>query len=155
MSQQDTPGIHFPPPLMFFLAGIGGLWLGRKTGWLTFVPSSLIESMALGLIGLGFVLGTWALFPFFLKGTSPLPWESDTKLLTEGPYRFSRNPMYAAMALVYIGICLQTGSGLALLLLLPLILIINRFVIAGEEVYLLRTFGTAYQTYCQTVRRWL
>ncbi|PHR54479.1 MAG: isoprenylcysteine carboxyl methyltransferase [Robiginitomaculum sp.] len=155
MSGKDNPGVHFPPPLMFFLSGLVGWQAGLRLGWLVFVPSTTIQMAALGLIVAGLALGAWSMFPFFAAGTSLLPWEPDSQLLTAGPYRFSRNPMYAGMALLYGGVCLQLGSGLALALILPLILLINRYVIAGEEAYLTRTFGETYQAYQGKVRRWL
>jgi len=155
MSQKDTPGVHFPPPFMFFLTGWAGWWLGHKMGWLVFGSSDWLDLLGVVLIVAGFALGAWALLPFLFHKTSPLPWEADDKLLVTGPYRFSRNPMYAGMALLYAGVGIGLGSGMVILLLLPLILIINRFVIAGEEAYLLRTFGEEYRTFHSKVRRWL
>ncbi|VAV86616.1 hypothetical protein MNBD_ALPHA06-2130, partial [hydrothermal vent metagenome] len=79
----------------------------------------------------------------------------DSELLVFGPYKFSRNPMYAGMALIYLGVVLILGSGLGLVLMLPLIWIMNRYVIAGEEAYLSRKFGSDYVEYQNKVRRWL
>ncbi len=151
----DNPGVRFPPPLIFFLTGLAGWFVGKVTGFLVFSLSPLLQVAALVLLGLGVVLFVWSTMPFLTHKTSLLPWTPDSKLLTAGPYRFSRNPMYAGMALLYLGLSLQLGSGLAMILILPVILVINQYVIKGEEAYLTRTFGHEYQEYQKRVRRWL
>jgi len=154
-SSTDNPGIKFPPPLIFFLTGLAGWLLGKTTGWLVFLPGLALEIGAFSLLAIGFLLFFWSMLPFLVNKTSALPWTADSKLLVGGPYRFSRNPMYASMALLYLGISLQLGSGIAIILLVPVIFIMNQYVIKGEEAYLTRTFGEEYRNYQQKVRRWL
>jgi protein-S-isoprenylcysteine O-methyltransferase Ste14 len=155
MENQDNPGIRFPPPLMFFLCGLAGWLIGNSLGFLVFEQIKATDILGLVLAVLGFLLGAWSTLPFFKAKTSMLPWTSDNKLLTSGPYRFSRNPMYASMALIYTGIGVLLGSGLVIVLLVPLIVIMNRYVIAGEEAYLTREFGDEYLEFTQKIRRWL
>jgi len=155
VEQQDNPGIRFPPPLMFLLCGLAGWLIGSRLGFLVFEQSKITGILGLVLLALGFLLGTWSMLPFLAAKTSMLPWTSDSKLLIDGPYRFSRNPMYAGMALIYSGVGVLLGSGLVIVLLVPLIVIMNRYVIAGEEAYLTRQFSDEYKTYQQKVRRWL
>ncbi len=76
-------------------------------------------------------------------------------LVTSGPYRFTRNPMYLGMASLYAGIALAFGLLWSLALLLVVLVVIDRGVIAREERYLERRFGDEYRLYKQQVRRWL
>jgi len=75
--------------------------------------------------------------------------------VVQGPYRFTRNPMYVGLAALYAGVTLLVNS-LWPLLLLPVVLVVIRWrVIAREEAYLERKFGDVYRTYTTRVRRWL
>ena len=76
-----------------------------------------------------------------MAGTTIRPDKATAKLVTDGPFRFSRNPLYLALTLMYAGFALIANSVWALFLLLPVILIMSRFVIRREEEYLARTFG--------------
>jgi len=108
------------------------------------------------MIGLaGAVLAMSGVVGFSRAKTSRVPIRPATSLVTSGPYAFTRNPMY-------LGLALATGScGLLLMtwwpiiLLIPTLVIIQRFVIVPEERYLHRRFGRDYETYARRVRRWL
>jgi protein-S-isoprenylcysteine O-methyltransferase Ste14 len=63
---------------------------------------------------------------------------------------WSRNPLYLAMTLAYVGLAIAAGSVWAIMLLIPLLVVMNIGVISREERYLEREFGDAYR-----VRRWL
>jgi len=65
------------------------------------------------------------------------------------------HPLYLALTLIYAGIALMVNSIWALLLLIPINIIISRFVIQREEEYLERTFGEDYKRYKTRVRRWI
>jgi protein-S-isoprenylcysteine O-methyltransferase Ste14 len=113
--------------------------------------------MVLGLpfFVLGIVLCVWAIGLFKRAHTSLIPVVPSAALVAEGPYRFTRNPMYLGLALIYSGTALffQLSWGL---LLLPLVLILVHFlVIVKEEHYLERRFGQVYRRYRLQVRRWL
>jgi protein-S-isoprenylcysteine O-methyltransferase Ste14 len=76
-------------------------------------------------------------------------------LVTSGPYRLTRNPMYVGMAFLYGAFALAFGVIWALITL-PLVLIaVDRLVIAREEPYLEARFGEQYREYTRRVRRWL
>lgn len=77
------------------------------------------------------------------------------KPATAGPYRITRNPMYLALSLLYLGIGLMTGGIWVLGLIIPAVVTMNLGVIAREERYLERKFGPAYLSYKTSVRRWL
>ena len=78
-----------------------------------------------------------------------------TALATDGPYRLSRNPIYLALTLFYLGIGVAAGSLWVLVLVAPALLVMHLGVIRREERYLERTFGAAYLDYARRVRRWI
>ena len=78
-----------------------------------------------------------------------------TALVDTGIYRFTRNPMYVGMALLYAGLALGFASGAALLLLPVVLVIIQTQVIAREERYMEAKFGANYLDYKRRVRRWV
>ncbi len=152
--ERDISGVIAPPPLIF-LAG-----LGVGFGVEALLPGSSVPD-ALGWILGGALLlaGIVLLFlferEFQRKKTAANPWRPTTAIASDGPYRFTRNPAYVGMALVYVGIAL-CSQALWVLLPLPVVLaIIDRGVIAREERYLERKFGQEYLDYKGRVRRWL
>lgn len=70
-------------------------------------------------------------------------------------YAITRNPIYLGMAVAYVGAGLALGTGWVIGTLVPMIVVMNRGVIAREERYLTRLFGAEYETYRRRVRRWL
>lgn len=76
-------------------------------------------------------------------------------LLTGGPYRFSRNPGYLALALLYAGTGILLDSPWILLLLIPAMLLVHFALIIREEHHLAHTFGREYRIQKKRVRRWL
>jgi protein-S-isoprenylcysteine O-methyltransferase Ste14 len=83
------------------------------------------------------------------------PYTPSQALVTDGPYRLTRNPGYLGMALTYAGIAIACNAPWALVPLPAAIAVIDRGVIAREERYLTRKFGTPYEDYKRRVRRWI
>ena len=83
------------------------------------------------------------------------PMKPTTALVTEGPLRYSRNPIYVALTLLYLGVAFLVNAWWILLLVVPVLLVIRYGVIAREEAYLTRKFGDAYRQYTAQVRCWL
>jgi len=104
---------------------------------------------------LGVLLSATALRVFRKAGTSPIPIKPTTALTFEGPYRFTRNPMYLSLALVTLAIALWLDVVWIAVALIAVVLLIDRSVIAREERYLERKFGEPYLAYKARVRRWL
>lgn len=92
---------------------------------------------------------------FRRAGTHVAPGQPAAALVTAGPYRFTRNPIYIGFVLVYFGLSIVLTSVWILLLLLPVVLILQRGVVLREEAYLERKFGEAYRAYTARVPRWL
>jgi protein-S-isoprenylcysteine O-methyltransferase Ste14 len=151
---RDSAGVVAPPPLIF----LGGLAIGF--GLEALLPgSSVPDAVQWTLGGLLLVAGLTLLVSFnslFNRhDTAVEPWKPTTAIVTTGPYRFTRNPAYLGMALVYMGIALM-ASALWVLLPLPVVLaVMNNGVIKREERYLERKFGTEYLDYKSRARRWV
>jgi len=142
-----------PPPLIYLVPLALGLLLHRR------YPFELPGRKVTMVVGLACMLAAAIVLPALLSfrraATRPEPWRPATALVTDGPYRFSRNPMYLGFTLLYLGIALLFGS-LWPFLFLPLVLSVMHFgVIVREEAYLERRFGDAYREYRRRVNRWL
>jgi protein-S-isoprenylcysteine O-methyltransferase Ste14 len=77
------------------------------------------------------------------------------RLTTEGPFRYTRNPGYVAMSMLYAGMAVVHDSMWAILFLPVVVLVIQREVIGRVERYLERAFGEEYRDYKTKVRRWV
>lgn len=107
------------------------------------------------IILLAVALGFWAVGLFRRARTGVVPFSEATTLVRGGPYRFTRNPMYLAMAGVLVGTAIWLGSLTPWLVLPAFIGIIVERFIRPEEAMLERVFGSAYLEYKAAVRRWL
>ena len=78
-----------------------------------------------------------------------------TRLVTDGPFRFTRNPMYLSLMILYIGGTLAFTLSWGVVWLVPVFLALRYGVIAREEQYMKGKFGDEYDAYTRRVRRWL
>ncbi len=152
--KSDTSGIRVPPPVYYVAAFLVGVVfeLILPTSW---PPVGVRLAAALLAGGAWLALDGAAMVFFRRAGTSMVPMNPTTALVTSGPYRFTRNPMYVGMAFLYVALAFAFGVIWALVFLPIVIVVIDRFVIAREEPYLERKFGQAYRDYKARVRRWL
>ena len=152
----DHAGVRVPPPLIFLALVVIGPLLDRLLG---FTPLRLGEPLRTVLVivlvfaGLAIVLA--AIRGFARAGTRVEPWAPSSAIVSDGLYRFSRNPMYVGMAIVMLGLALILSSLSSLLMVIVGVLVIDRFVIRREEAYLEGKFGEDYRAYRRRVRRWL
>ncbi len=150
----DGSGVRIPPPLIY----VAGFFVGVALE-LTFPIGAL--PLGVGLAGALIGGGLWlaldgsAMMLFRRAGTSMVPMRPTTALVTSGPYRVTRNPMYVGMACLYLGLALSLGVIWALALLPIVLLMVDRLVIVREESYLEARFGVEYREYTSRVRRWL
>ena len=157
MPPPPHPGVHFPPPLLFVL-GLGVGWLLHRAWPLLLLPAGYrAAGLVLGWTGVLLWAGltAWAMATFRRARTAIFPNRPATGVVREGPYRFTRNPMYLAMVLLYVGVSLLMNSGWALLLLPLVLALLYVSVIRREERYLAAAFGAEYEAYRARVRRWL
>jgi protein-S-isoprenylcysteine O-methyltransferase Ste14 len=152
--ERDNPGIRVPPPLIYVGPLILGLVLDRRRH-VPFLPRGVARGLSWALLGSGALLNGWFLRTIRktavpIRTDKPVP-----RLTTEGPFRYSRNPSYLALAMIYAGIA-SVRNSLWVILLLPLVvMVIQREVIGREERYLERAFGEEYVAYKAQVRRWV
>lgn len=151
------PGVRFPPPLLFVF-GLAAGWLLHRVYPLPLLGAAerslaVVPGWSLILVSLG--LTAWALVSFRRAHTAVIPNRPATMLVLGGPYRFTRNPMYLSLVLLYLGVSLLVDSVWTLLLLPLLLFILYAAVIRREERYLAAAFGPGYLEYCARVRRWL
>jgi protein-S-isoprenylcysteine O-methyltransferase Ste14 len=156
---RDSPGVAgviAPPPLIF----LGFLGLAAVLEAVVPTPATDLfpyvrytAGMVLFIIGL--VIGVAGLQGLRASGTNISTDLPATALVVDGIYSWSRNPLYLATTLAYVGLAIAAGSAWAIMLLIPLLVVINIGVIFREERYLERKFGDAYRAYKSRVRRWL
>ena len=113
------------------------------------------RAIGIPLIPLGFVLPVWADRLFKKAGTTIKPFHESSAIITSGPYRFTRNPIYLGLAVMLLGIAISLGTLLPFFVIPFFVIIINVRVIPVEEQMLRETFGQQYTEYCKKVRRWI
>jgi protein-S-isoprenylcysteine O-methyltransferase Ste14 len=151
----DSAQVRIRPPLAWVFAVIAGLVLD----WLVplrFLPPNLPA----GLLGaivfvLALALFGWAIVTITNAGSNVPGNLPTTTIVENGPYRFTRNPIYLGMFLGLIGLALAFDTFWLLIMLVAFALLIRYAVVAREEAYLERKFGGVYRGYCTRVRRWL
>ena len=144
-----------PPPLIYFLTILEGIILQYYAPIYVFEPNIPILILAVFLFVAGCVLSVWSLFTMKAVKTSVNPYKIPTTLVIEGPYKFSRNPIYLALTSIYLAIALVLNSLWLFLLLIPMLTLLWWGVIQREEIQLEENFGEAYLAYKKRVRCWL
>jgi protein-S-isoprenylcysteine O-methyltransferase Ste14 len=150
----DNPGVVAPPPLIYAGALALGL-VANKLYPMAFLPRAVSRVLGLPLIFGGLAIGLLGFREMRRAETNVDPYKPATAIVTEGPYRFTRNPLYVGMTLVYTGITALSNALLAAMLLPLVLAVMRRGVIEREERYLERKFGDEYLAYKARVRRWL
>ena|ERR687889_1792237 len=150
----DNPGVIAPPPLIYAGALLAGLLANRRYH-IPFLPRPLVRMLGWPLIAGGIAVGLLASRQMRRAETNVSPYKPATALVTEGPYRFTRNPLYLSMTLLYGGVS-ALANALPPVLLLPLVLrLMRRGVIEREEGYLEQKFGDVYLEYKVRAPRWI
>lgn len=155
LSKQTTGfPLRLYPPLWFLIFALSAVALARLLP-ITFDLPLLAKPLALLLLSGGGVLALWAALLFKRHRTTVHPYAEASRLVTRGPYRVTRNPMYVGLllTLVALGLWLQSLSALALVPLF--VFVINRCNILPEERRLTDLFGDEYRVYRMHTRRWL
>ncbi len=150
---RQVPKLVAPPPAIFAIAIIAGAIVNRVYGFGSGGggPWSIGGG---GVIVLGVALSFWSIQQYRLANTSPDPKHRAQALVTGGPYRFSRNPLYVAAALMHVGFGIAVNMPGIVFAVIPALFILRKGVILREENYLEDLFGEEYLTYQARVRRW-
>ena len=157
--EPDAMGLGVPPPVVYLGPLLLGLLLGRRFP-LPFLPRRSRRILGLPLVGGGVLIAGWT-FRKMKSADTPIvgeplvPGKPTTTLITDGPFRHSRNPGYLAAAMVYAGIAGLANAPWPILLLPVTLLVMRRTAIEREESYLEREFGDEYLDYKGRVRRWI
>jgi protein-S-isoprenylcysteine O-methyltransferase Ste14 len=150
----DHAGVAFRPPLLL-LACLG---LGFLLRW--WIPLSMHAAILPTMIGpailvLAFAIFFWAVATM-RRGHASIPTNKPTDaIVTGGPFRFSRNPIYLSMILLQIGVGAWTESLWFFILAALSVALLRWGVISREERYLVQKFGDEYLSYMSRVRRWI
>jgi protein-S-isoprenylcysteine O-methyltransferase Ste14 len=157
MKRRDHAGVFIPPPLLYGIPLMAAAMLHAARPWS--IADGHLVVLALGglvMIATGIGIGVASVYVFRNANTTILPAGRPTTAIVEtGPYRFTRNPMYLAMCVAYLGLSLTLNNVWALVLFPFVLIVVDRSVIRREERYLTTKFGEPYQEYCGRVRRWL
>ncbi len=157
MSGNDTAGIRFHPPFLHAIGFASG-WIAAGL-WSWPIASPALRGVRLGvgvaLIALGLSVALWAALEMRRARTGIPVHHPVTALVTSGPFAWSRNPIYLALNCAYLGAAVLLNSWWPALFLAPVLIALQRLVIAREERFLATKFGDAYRSYAGRVRRWL
>jgi protein-S-isoprenylcysteine O-methyltransferase Ste14 len=150
----EHAGVHVPPPLIYVAGLLAGFGLQAVRPLPTVPPAA---GRIAGLLGTGawLALAGPSIQRFRRARTSIVPIRPTTALVTSGPYRYTRNPMYVGLTALYAGVAAWRDNPWALLLLPAVLTTVDRYVIAREERYLEGAFGDEYRRYRSRVPRWL
>lgn len=155
--QEGTPdkaGVIALPPLIYGV--VLGLGLVLHVIFpIPFLPGTLTLWLGILLIAASIPIAVSALQALGRAQTTFDARKPTTVIVTDGVFLFSRNPMYLAAMLLYLGIASLINSLWILLLVLPLMVVIQRGVVEREEQYLERKFGEEYLSHKRRIRRWI
>jgi protein-S-isoprenylcysteine O-methyltransferase Ste14 len=154
----DCPPVRFPwPPFLILVTVVSGVMLDSITGGVMkeFFTTTLLRTMGGVLIGGALALEVWSLRTLKNKKTTIWPHRSSSSLAVNGPYRFSRNPIYIAHVTFTLGIGLLVASPFIVLLTPLLAFGDQKLAIEPEERHLLAKFGEDFRTYLLQTPRWL
>ena len=148
------PGILIPPPVIY-LSGLALGFLLDQIWPVPALPDSLRYISGSVVIVVSGLVMPFVFMRFRRAGTTLNVHKPATALITEGPYRFSRNPIYVSLTLLYLGVGILLDQGWSLILVAPVFLVMNIWVVSREERHLEASFGDEYLRYKAAVRRWI
>ena len=145
--------IDLPPA--WLVACIAASWVLAENAPIMMLSHSAWTVIGWALVAAGLALGLYAIISFWRFKTSVIPRQTPSALINDGPYRFSRNPIYLADLIILAG-CIALFGGLSAVCTLPVFWLVmqHRFILP-EEAVLTETFGADYEAYCRSVRRWI
>ena len=150
----DHPNVVVFPPLLY----TGTLVVSLLLHW--FKPWYFTHRWPVRIVGIALIVGAaavgiWGEKTLKRGGTNVNPMQPTLAIVSDGPYRFTRNPLYLALVGLYLGITLAVGTAWPLVFLIPVLLVTHYGIIKREEQYLAGKFGEPYLEYMKQVRRWI
>lgn len=153
--ERDAPDILILPPVLVGGTMIVGLIVHYLLWPVSILPMLLSRVLGVVVFVSSGVLAHLAHRAMQRVGTNVLPTQPTLAIATDGPFRFTRNPLYIAAIGVYLGTTLWVNSLVMLLLIIPVALVLHWGIVLREERYLSAKFGGEYDAYRARVRRWL
>ena len=153
-TQADHPNVAVFPPALIAGAMVVGLLLH---GWQPIHPLPAWPARGIGtalFVGSALV-GMWGEQVMKRAGTNVRPNLPTTAIVTDGPFRYTRNPLYVSIVGLALGVGFLVNGLWPLVVVVPAVAVLQWGVIAREERYLAAKFGEPYLAYKQRVRRWL
>jgi protein-S-isoprenylcysteine O-methyltransferase Ste14 len=150
----DNPGVIIFPPLLAVISTAVGLtahFLSYDhwpiSGWLRAFGGVLVLA--------GVAIVSWGRKVMRAAGTNVRPDLPSTTIVADGPFAFTRNPLYLSLLMMFAGTGIALASPAFLLIIIPFFLVLHFGVVLREERYLEAKFGDAYRAYKAHVRRWI
>ena len=155
--QLRGPGVVVPPTLLFIAGFVAGVWWHQADPWFMQTTGESSFRLLAGtlIVAAGAAVFWTGLWTFARMRTGIMLQRPATRVVTTGPYRWSRNPQYVAFVAMYFGASVLANTIWPLVLLPVVIVALHGLVIRREEHYMHRTFRDEYRAYCQRVHRWL
>jgi len=154
-AEDHGPGVLIFPPVLFALTLVTGsvlTWFFPFHFWEA-TWSRRILGAVLFLAALSFA--RWGEATMRRAGTNVRPDRPSTAIVEDGPFHYTRNPLYLAVATMFVGLAQMANSAWFLLLLIPMLVLLHFGVVRREERYLEAKFGEDYRAYRARVRRYL
>jgi protein-S-isoprenylcysteine O-methyltransferase Ste14 len=142
------------PPILFLLC-LGLMVLLRRLWPIAVIVPGRWRWVGLVPIVVGVASGAMGIREFVKAKTNLRPFREADKLLTTGPFRYTRNPMYLGLALALLGACVLLGVLSPVLGVVIFVVVADRWYIRFEERMLRKKFGPDFDEYCARVRRWV
>jgi protein-S-isoprenylcysteine O-methyltransferase Ste14 len=140
--------------MIYAVGAISAYILGR------IVPFAFVRDDAIVLTGVvvllaGVILDSWAMVTMWRKDTNILPHRGADALVTSGPFRLTRNPIYLGNTIVMLGLSVYLDNGWFALTGIGAAIAVDRLAIRREEAHLKARFGEAWLAYAARAPRWL
>ena len=150
----DNAGVIARPPLLYAAALV--IVLALRWFWpMPMLGNAIALWAGVSLLVLGVAIAIAGRRALQAAATNVDPMRPTMAIVTSGPYRFSRNPLYVALTLLFLGLTLAFNTLWGFVVLVPLLITMHCGVVLREERYLERKFGDAYRRYRSRVRRYL
>jgi protein-S-isoprenylcysteine O-methyltransferase Ste14 len=147
--------LKLPPPVWALIYVLLAAAISWQLGWPN-MPGFPLPKLGMALTFIPWILPVWAIAIFRREGTETNPTSSTNRVLVvDGPYRYTRNPMYLGLVLVTLGIAIWVGAWPMFLVPIATFATANWAHIPFEEAKMRRQFAAAYDEYVGRVRRWL
>ncbi len=153
-TEADNPGVLVFPPLLYGAALL--VVIALRWFWPLRIPAhDAVFWLGTALLAAGIGVAVWGKKTMDRAGTNVNPRRPTTAIVTGGPFRYTRNPLYLAITMILLGISFVIDTWWGIIVIVPVLLIMHFGVVRREERYLEQKFGENYLQYKRAVRRYL